>query len=92
MITNKSNVNYTVDVTNAKISNNSNTIVSVSNIAVGDMVIVQGTVNVNSVVASSVIDQAKPASSTTTAPGTAGQSHQGFFGSIGSFFSRIFGF
>ena len=90
MITNKSNVSYTVDATNAKIVQGQNTILP-SNIAVGDMVVIQGTVNGNSVTASSIIDQNKPVSTTTTS-GNTEQQHQGFFGSIGSFFARIFGF
>jgi hypothetical protein len=87
VITNKSNVSYTVDATNAKIVQGQNTI-SISNIAVGDMLVVQGTVNGNTVTASSVIDQ-KVVSSTTTGTTTPSK---GFFGSIGSFFARIFGF
>jgi len=83
-ITNKSNVVYTVDATNAKIAQGSNTI-AIGGITVGDMVVVQGTVNGTSVVASSVIDQ-KVASTTTTQPS------KGFFGSIGAFFSHLFGF
>lgn len=90
-ITNKSNVSYTVDATNAKIVQGQNTI-SVSNIVVGNMVVVQGTVNGNSVVATSVIDQASPVNTTTTASGKTEQPHQGFFGGIGSFFAHIFGF
>ena len=91
-ITNKSNVTYTVDTTNAKIVQGQNTI-SISNLATGNTVVVQGTVNGNSVTASSVIDQTRPASTATTGTtsGTAPQ-HQGFFGAIGSFFGRIFGF
>jgi hypothetical protein len=87
-ITNKSNVSYTVDVTNAKIVEGQATI-TVSSIAVGDSVIVQGTVNGNAVTASSVIDQ--KASTTTTTGGTTTQP-KGFFGSIGAFFSHLFGF
>jgi hypothetical protein len=90
-VTNKSNVTYTVDTTNATIEKG-NVASSTSAIAVGDNVIVQGTVNGNAVVASSVIDQTKPASTTTTTSGTTEQSHQGFFAGIGSFFARIFGF
>jgi hypothetical protein len=62
-ITNKSNVSYSVDTTNAKIVQNQN-IISVSDITVGDMVVVQGIVNGNTVVASSVIDQIKTAMQT----------------------------
>ena len=89
-ITNKSNVSYVVDTTNAKIVQGSNT-VTISNVAVGDMVIVQGTVSGNSVVATSVIDQTKLASTATTAAGTT-TAHKGFFAGIGSFFAHIFGF
>ncbi len=87
-ITNKSNVIFTVDATNAKIVKGPNTI-AVSGIAVGDMVVVQGTINGNSVVATSVIDQAKPVASNDD--GNKGEG-RGFFGGIGAFFSRLFGF
>ena len=88
-LTNKSNSAYTVDVTNATIMRDSKT-ASVSNIGVGDIVLVQGTINGTSVIASNIIDQAKPAN-TGTATSTANQ-HKGFFSAIGSFFSHIFGF
>jgi len=88
-ITNKSNVTYTVDTTNAKIVKGQNTIV-VSNMAIGDTVVIQGTVNGNSIVASNVIDQTKLASDTTT--GTTPKVNNGFFSGIGSFFKKIFGF
>ena len=86
-ITNKSNVSYTVDATNAKIVQGQTTI-TVSNIVVGDSVVVQGTINGNTVTASNIIDQKV----TTTTTGTTTQPNRGFFGSIGSFFSRLFGF
>jgi hypothetical protein len=89
-ITNKSNIVYTVDVTNAKIVRGQTTILA-SAVAVGDMVIVQGTFNGNSITASSVIDQAK-LPTTTTGTNTQPEVHRGFFGSIGHFFSNIFGF
>ena len=90
-ITNKSNVTYTVDATNAKIVQGETT-VTISSVVTGDNVIVQGTVNGNAIVASSVIDQ-KAATTTTNASGTTTPpAHKGFFGSIGSFFSHIFGF
>jgi hypothetical protein len=88
VITNKSNVTYTVDVTNAKIVQGQST-VTVSNLAVGDNVFIQGTINGNSVTASSVIDQKAPSTTTT---GTTTTQSKGFFGSIGSFFSHLFGF
>ena len=89
-ITNKSNATFTIDVTNAKIEK-SGAVSSVSNVAVGDGVIVQGTVNGNSVVASSVIDRgAAPAANTTG--NTATPAHAGFWGGMAGFFGRIFGF
>ena len=87
-ITNKSNVSYTVDTTNAKIVQGSNTI-SISNMVVGDSVVIQGAVNGNTVIASSVIDQNNPANTNTE---TAEQPHKGFFAGVGSFFAHLFGF
>jgi len=86
-VTNKSNVTYTVDATNAKIVQGQNT-VTISSIVVGDNVIIQGTVNGNSISASSVIDQKTPSTTTT---GASAQP-KGFFGSIGSFFAHLFGY
>lgn len=95
-ITNKSNVTYTVDATNAKIQKG-NAISSVSNIATGDSVMVQGTVNGNSVTASSVIDQGQAPSANAQTTGNNGSDnaakpHPGFFGGIGQFFAHLFGF
>lgn len=87
-ITNKSNVTYTIDTANAKIMKDQNTIL-VSNIAVNDNVIVQGTVNGNAVVASTVIDQAQQ---TTNTSGTGEQPHKGFFSNVGLFFAHLFGY
>lgn len=84
-IVNSSNVTYTVDASNAKIVQG-NTTASVSNLNTGDTIIVQGTVNGTSIVASSVIDQTKPATSGQTS------SHPSFFGGIGQFFMHLFGF
>jgi hypothetical protein len=76
-ITNLSNVIYTIDASAA----------SISNIKVGDTILVQGAINGNSIVASSIIDQSQKRNLENNKP----QSH-GFFGSIGGFFSRLFGF
>jgi len=84
-VTNKSNVSYTVDVTNATIEK-SNAVSSVSAITVGDNVVVQGAINGNSVTASSVIDGG---TTSTTTPAKKGN---GFFGTIGNFFHNLFGF
>jgi hypothetical protein len=91
LITNKSNVQYTVDAANAKIIEGQNTIV-ISNINVGDAVLVQGTINGTSVVASTVVDQANPVKTATTSA-EKNQNHMGgFFGGIGQFFMHMFGF
>jgi hypothetical protein len=84
VITNKSNVSYTVDATNAKIVKGP-AVATIASVAVGDSVIVQGTVNGNAVVAASLIDQTKVTASGSVA-------HKGFFGGMGSFFAKIFGF
>jgi hypothetical protein len=88
-ITNKSNMTYTVDVTNAKIMQN-NVAGTISNIAVGDTIVAQGTVNGDLVSAAMIFVQAAPTNPAVTA--SSAQPHKGFFGAIGSFFSHIFGF
>ena len=65
-ITNKSNVTYTIDATNATIMKG-NATSTLSNVAVGDSVVVQGTVNGTSVTASTVIDQGVPKTTTSGA-------------------------
>lgn len=89
-ISNKSNVQYTVDVSNAKFTQGQNTI-SLSGVSVGDSVMVQGAVNGSSVVASSVVLGAKSAAANGATSSGAGQS-RGFFGQIGQFFMKMFGF
>ncbi|MFA6254363.1 MAG: DUF5666 domain-containing protein [Candidatus Paceibacterota bacterium] len=84
-ITNKSNVTYTVDASNAKILQG-RSVGSISNIKINDPVVIQGAVNGNSITASSVIDQAKPTNANGQPTGS------GFFAGIGQFFSRLFGF
>jgi hypothetical protein len=88
-VTNKSNVTYTVNMSSATISKMGVTGATLSNIVVGDSVIVQGTVNGTSVTASSIIDQGTPPSSSTS---TDHPARGGFFGAIGGFFSHLFGF
>jgi hypothetical protein len=97
-ITNKSNVAYTVDATNAKITK-AGAESSLSNIVVGDDVIVQGTVNGTSVIASSIIDQGVPRALPINASSravSATNSNPGFFskvfGTVGGFFHNVFGF
>ncbi len=79
--TNNGNITYSVDASSATITSGGKAS-SVSSIVAGDTVIVQGAVNGTSITASTVIDQTKPAN----------PSHPGFFGSIGNFFSHLFGF
>ena len=90
-ITNKSNVSYTVDASNAKIVQGQNTI-AISNLAVGTSVIVQGSVNGKSVTATSIIDQAQPANNGTNGQPNKDARPAGFFGGIGQFFMHLFGF
>ena len=91
-VTNKSNVTYTVDATNATVIVK-NATSSIADISTGDNVIVQGTVNGNSVTASSVIDQGTQSSSGSGSAGP-GMMHGigGVFGAIGGFFQHLFGF
>jgi hypothetical protein len=92
-VTNKSNVTYSVDATNATIIKMGATS-TVSSIATGDNVIAQGSVNGNSVTASSVIDQgaAKTPPSSGSGSGPAPRGVAGVFGAIGGFFQHLFGF
>ena len=92
-ITNKSNATFTIDATNAKFLQGKNTI-ALSNIAVGDSLVIQGTINGSSVSATTIMDETRPAatsttSTTTAAPKAAGH---GMFAGIGSFFKHLFGF
>jgi len=84
-ITNSSNVTYTVDATNAKITQG-NTVSDISTLKTGDTVLVQGTVNGTSIVATTVIDQNRLATSQNP------DKKPGFFGGIGQFFMHLFGF
>lgn len=94
-ITNASNVTYTIDTSDAKIVKNG-TSTELSNLATGDNVIVQGTVNGTSVTASSVIDQGSGKLGNNASPrAPPSVSHFNFFGAfgaIGNFFKHLFGF
>jgi hypothetical protein len=97
-ITNKGGVTYTVDVTSAKISKHGVTSATVSDVVVGDSVVVQGTFNGTAVTASIVVDQgarpALPDQESGTQNGT--NENQGqprnFGAAVGLFFSHLFGF
>lgn len=88
-ITNKSNATYTVDASSAVVAKN-NATSSVSEIAVGDNLIIQGAVNGNSITASSIIDRATP--NIATNPNNSGGIVRKFFGRMGGFFHSLFGF
>ena len=93
VITNKSNVTYTIDATSAKITQKGAAVTTAA-LKTGDQVVVQGTVNGTSIVATTIIDQGQiPAQGTGTgpAPKHAG-GIGGFFGAIGGFFGHLFGF
>ncbi|MEI8337655.1 MAG: hypothetical protein WCF92_00735 [bacterium] len=82
-ITNKSNTTYTIDATSAKITQGQNISATISNLAVGDSILAQGTINGSSVTATTIIDQ------TNKNPNGA---NKGFLGGIGQFFMHMFGF
>ncbi len=84
-VTNKSNVTYTVDASAAKILKGNSTS-SVSSLVAGDTVLVQGTVNGNSIAAATIIDQAHPQKQSQK------PENKGFLGKIGGFYAHLFGF
>ena len=97
-VTNASNVTYTIDAASTTIIKNGMS-TPITNIAVGDNVIVQGVVNGNAVTASSVIDQgvkgtngSSTNSSSTKPQGSGGFGFGGIFSAIGGFFQHLFGF
>ena len=84
----KAGQTYSVDASGATIAKRGVTNAALSNVSVGDAVVVQGTVSGTTVQASSVLDQG-------TLPGSGGGTpphHRGFFGAVGGFFTRMFGF
>jgi hypothetical protein len=93
-ITNKSAA-YTIDASSAKITKNG-AAGSISDIATGDSILAQGTVNGTSVTAVNVTDNGAANSGAnmngTTTDSTPGSHPMGFFGRIGSFFAHLFGF
>ncbi len=88
----RSGIQYTVDTASAKIVKGQATI-SLANVMVGDTVVVQGLTSGTSITASSVIDQNKPVVASIGA-GTEVKNgnHFGFFGQMGGFFKKLFGF
>ena len=94
-IKNKSNVIYTINASGAKFVIGGVASPTVSNVVVGDNLVVQGTVNGNAVTASSVIDQ-KVKTNSESNNGEGQKAKPGFMGGmmngIGSFFKHLFGF
>jgi hypothetical protein len=96
-VTNASNVTYTINAASSTIVKNG-TSTAIGTIAVGDTVIVQGTVSGTSVTASSIIDQGTRGANASSTNASSSQSHGGgfgfggFFGAIGGFFQHLFGF
>jgi hypothetical protein len=90
-VTNASNITYTVDASNATIVNGKATS-TISNISVGDNVVVQGVVNGTSVTASSIIDQGSGSKGNGKPAGTPPAGPLKIFSAIGNFFKHIFGF
>ena len=89
-VTTATNLTYTVDATNAKVLKGQGAI-TISGLAVGDTVLVQGTVSGSSVTASNILDR------TNVSPVEAPTNHEnkqggGFFNGIGQFFMHMFGF
>lgn len=94
-ISNASNVTYSIDATNSKFVVAGVATPAISNVAVGDSVVAQGTVNGTNVVATTVIDQ-KPRPANATETENDNSKPQGFMGGmmggIGNFFKHMFGF
>ena len=87
-ITNKSNTSYTIDASSATVTKGSSTS-AVSNIAVGDSILVQGTINGTSVTATTITDQGAVSADNSSSTKPAQES---FLGGIGNFFAKLFGF
>jgi hypothetical protein len=94
-ITNKSNITYTIDVENAKFSVAGISSPTISNVATGDNVVVQGAVNGANVTASSVIDQKAKPDNNANNPGNKKPDSGfmgGMMGGVVDFFKHLFGF
>lgn len=90
-VTTKSGIQYTVDTASAKIVKGPTTI-TIAEVAVGDVVVVQGLTNGTAISASSVIDQTQSTATNTTGATKTQAGHGGFFGQFGNFFKNLFGF
>jgi len=86
-VSTKAGVSYTVDAGSATIAKPGTQSATLSNVSVGDNVVVQGAVSGTSVTASSVLDQSAAANASGKLSGP-----RGFLHAIGGFFTRLFGF
>ena len=93
-ITNTGGATYTIDATNAKVTKDGVSSATISNVSVGDSIIVQGTVNGSAVTGTTIMDHGSaPAAGTATNGQPAAQAnHGGILGTIGGFFKHLFGF
>jgi hypothetical protein len=92
-LTNKSNIQYNIETSAAKIMRAGQTI-TVNDIQVGDTLMVQGTVNNTNITASTIIDQTKVAGSNATTTGATNHKQSSafnFFSRVGQFFKHLFG-
>ncbi|MCX6721669.1 MAG: hypothetical protein NTY04_00530 [Candidatus Staskawiczbacteria bacterium] len=101
--TGKDTTIYKVDASKAKITKNKIT-ASVSDIKVGDIIIVQGKTSGTNIVASRIIDQKIPPtgkagssaksaiSNGSSSNSTSQKASTGFFGGVSNFFKHLFGF
>jgi len=91
-ITTSSNTTFTVNASTATVTKNG-TAATASSVAVGDYIVVQGTVNGSTVSAATIIDGQKTIGGGQNTNSNSGPAvHMGFMGSIGNFFKHIFGF
>lgn len=86
-ISNASNATFTVDASNAKIWIK-NRALTLSNLAIGNTIVVQGTFNGSNVTASSIMNPRAPAQNQNDAS----KNEKGMFGGMGNFFAHLFGF
>ena len=92
-IMNKSNVTYTINAASTTIVKMGTPSATFSSIAVGDTVIVQGSINGTSITASSIIDRGSAASNTSgNQANETPKPRGGIMNAIGGFFSHLFGF
>ena len=86
-----SEVQY-LDATTAKITKDGVVTATIANVATGDTIIAQGTVNGSAVTASTIMDHGAAPTKTASGQPETSQNRSGFLGAIGGFFKHLFGF